>query len=135
MVEREVAAKKGLSGAAIKTGYKVSRSVRPNLVRDVLGSLLPEFATALQPWVDRSHSADGDAEASFRQVLLEDSDAVAEALLGVTDQRAEGANEVLRKTYARLRKGAKAQVQAAVPNVADTLAPFVGQMGDSASSS
>ena len=49
LVDDEVAKQRGLSGVAVKAGYKVVQSVKPGFVRNVVQSLLPEFAAALEP--------------------------------------------------------------------------------------
>ena len=128
LVEREVRARKGVGGMAIKAGYKVVRAIKPGIVQELLGAMLPEFARALDPFYQRARAqaGDGGVGGAWRQILSGEADAVAEALLAVTDRRAERAkNAALKKTYARLRPSAKAQVITAVPNLADTLVPFL----------
>jgi len=54
--------------------------------------------------------------------LEADSDRVAEALLSVTDGKADNAkSSVVRGTYKKLRPSAKQHVQAAVPGLAAVL--------------
>ncbi len=128
LIEREVQARTGVSGMAIKAGYKVVRAIKPGIVRELVDAMLPEFARALDPFYARAREQAGAAGLAdaWRQGLRAEGDAAAEALLAVTDRRAERAkNRALKKTYARLRPSAKAQVLAAIPNLADTLAPFL----------
>ena len=61
---------------------------------------------------------------TFADHLVAEGDAVADALLAVTDRRAEKASGPLLKAYRRLRSTAKEHVKAAVPGLARTIAPF-----------
>ena len=54
LIESEVASKSGLSGAAVKAGYKVVKTLKPGMIQDAVTKLLPEFATALQPMYEKS---------------------------------------------------------------------------------
>ncbi len=49
LIEREVDSKGGLSGMAIKTGYKAVKGIKPGFIDKVVYDLLPEFAAALEP--------------------------------------------------------------------------------------
>jgi hypothetical protein len=125
LVENEVAKKGGFSGAAIKTGFKVVKAIKPGIVRQTLDTLLPEFANALQPIFEKSTNGAGDGGTAFANYLRGHTHETADALLTVTDKRAERAkNKTLKKTYDRLRSTAKEHVEAAVPGLADALQPF-----------
>lgn len=54
LVESEVASKRGLSGTAVKAGYKVVKALKPGMIQNAITKLLPEFATALQPMYEAS---------------------------------------------------------------------------------
>lgn len=124
LIEDEVASKRGLSGAAVKAGFAVVKKLKPGMIREVVGKLLPEFAEALQPMYEQSGAAEGGGE-KFRSYLMSNQDQAADALLAVTDRKAQGAkNKTLKKTYERLRGGARAHVSAAVPNLAKTLGRY-----------
>lgn len=125
LIEQEVASKRGFSGAAVKTGYKVVKALKPGLIPDAVTKLLPDFAEALQPMYERSGAADGSGGDKFADYLVAHQAEAADALLSVTDAKAEAAkNKTIRKTYDRLRGSAKGHVEAAIPNLAKTLAPF-----------
>lgn len=127
LIETEVASKRGLSGTAVKAGFAVVKKLKPGMIRDVVQKLLPEFASALQPMYDKSGASDADAGSGdkFASYLTSHQDEAAEALLAVTDRKADGAkNKTLKKTYQRLRGGARAHVSAAVPNLAKTLGRY-----------
>lgn len=127
LIESEVASKKGFSGAAVKAGYAVVKKLKPGMIKDAVTKLLPEFAEALQPMYEKSGAPEaGDQSGrTFSSYLLANQDDAANALLGVTDRKAErAANKTLKKTYDRLRGGAKDHVTAAIPNLAKTLGRF-----------
>jgi hypothetical protein len=124
LVDAEVAAKRGLAGAAVKTGFKVVNRVKPTMVREVVSGFLPRFADALDPWYARAKEAGGLPQ-SFERALKAEPDAVAEALLGVTDARISHAGPSVQKAYRSLRGTAEGHVRAAVPGLARALAPFV----------
>jgi hypothetical protein len=122
LVEAEVASKKGLAGVAIKAGYKVLDALKPGMVANAVDKLLPEWAEALQPIYD-ANQRDPDR---FCAHLREHPGETADALLSVTDTRAEQAdNKTLKKTYERLRSTAKDNVAAAVPGLASALRPWL----------
>lgn len=127
LIESEVASKRGISGTAVKAGYKVVKALKPGMIRNAVTKLLPDFANALQPMYDSSGaSSAGDGSGQkFSDYLVANQDQAADALLSVTDAKAQGAsNKTLKKTYDRLRGGAKAHVAAAVPGLARTLGPY-----------
>jgi hypothetical protein len=123
LVDREVDAKSGLSGLAIKAGYKVVKALKPGFVTSVVDTLLPEFAEALAPIHEREGKDGPDAFVSYVNGHGEE---IADALLTVTDARAAKAkNATVKKTYEKLRPSAKQNVVAAVPNLATTLRPYL----------
>jgi hypothetical protein len=126
LVDSEVASKSGLSGMAIKAGYKVVKALKPGMIPGAVDTLLPEFAAAMQPLYDESTKGAADEKAAFTTYLLEHPDATADALLEVTDARAQRAqNKTVKKTYDRLRGTARDNVRAAVPGLAKALTPFL----------
>ena len=129
LVEAEVAGKRGLSGAAVRAGYKVVRAVKPTFAGEVVDRLLPEFATALEELyreaVVRAEADGRPVPESFRLHLEANAPRAAEALLVVTDRRAEKVSGPVKKAYQRLRGVAGGHVEAAVPGLARTLAPFL----------
>jgi hypothetical protein len=129
LIDAEVASKSGISGLAVKAGYKLVKTIKPSMVPDVVDKLLPEFAEAMQPMyeeAERMAASRGAARAEvFAAHLGQDPSRVAAALLTVTDRRAEKASGPLKKTYARLRDTAGNHVQAAVPGLVKALSPFV----------
>jgi len=112
VVDAEVAAKSGLGGKIIKTGYAAVTKVADGFTAKAVNRLLPGFAQALDPfWADRGG-------ASFADTLVARQDEAAEALLAVTDEQVAGtSNKVVTKVYGSLRGKAKENVVAALPRV------------------
>jgi hypothetical protein len=118
VLDEEVADKGGLTGLAVKGGYKVVQGVRPGFVRDVVTGLLDDFLDSMDPLYQEAKQKGRPAGA----FLVENKSRVAEALLGVTDRKAQRAdNGVLSSAYKKLRPMAKGQVEAAAPRLAQLL--------------
>lgn len=112
LLDSEVASKSGLSGLAIKGGYKLVSSVKPGFLRQLVADLLPEFAAALQPLWSQAQAEGRSAQAHFSQA----GGQVASALLAITDKRAEHTKlGALKATYGKLRPSASRHVEAAAP--------------------
>ena len=114
LIDEEVADKKGLGGMAIKAGYKTVQGVKPGFVRNVVNDLLPEFARALDPMYQEA-TGKGDSIAHY---FAANASRVADALLGITDAKAEKSqNRMVKGTYQKLRGTAKKNVESAVPRL------------------
>lgn len=115
MIDAEVASRGGLSGMALKAGYKTVKALKPGIIEEALGMLLPEFAPALDP-----HFAKGVASGDVRAYFTAHADAIADALLAVTDgRRQRSKNAVIRRAYDGLRPQAKKHTSEAMPRVAE----------------
>lgn len=126
LIDDEVASKGGLTGLAIKAAYKVVCAVKPGIIRESMDGLLDDFVARLEPfYVD--HRKDGAAPTAFGDTLKRRPAEVADALLGITDDRAKKAkNATLKGAYEKLRPQAKKHVEEAVPRVGRTLSPHLG---------
>lgn len=123
LIDNEVKDKGGLSGMAIKAGYKAVQGVKPGFVRNVVTDLLPEFARVLEPVYQ---DAKGQS-ASIATYFTSNSGRVADALLGITDEKAERSkNGLVRGTYQKLRGTAKSHVEAAVPRLGQLIEKYAG---------
>ena len=121
-IDREVRSKSGLRGLALKGGYKAVQKIKPGIIAEALGSLLPKFAPAIDPHYARARET-GDVTAHF----VRNADAIAESLLAVTDARAKVAtNRVMIKAYSSLRSQAKGHVKDAMPGLAKLISDHVG---------
>ncbi len=118
LLDTEVSRKKGMTGLAIKAGYKILKSFKPGAVPDAIDNLLDDFIAALEPFHSEYLGA-ADC-ASFGTHLRGKPDEVAEALVQVTDGRADRSRHTtLVRGYRKLRPGALRHVGQAVPGLAD----------------
>ena len=114
LVDGEVSKQKGISGVAVKAGYKLVQGVKPGFVRNVVQTLLPEFAAALEP-IREQAVAQGQSVAAYFNANQQE---VAEALLAVTDARAQRSQHgSVKGAYTKLRGSARKNVEAAVPGL------------------
>lgn len=120
MIEAEVEAKKGLTGLALKGAYKVVRTARSDFVANALERMLPDFASRLEPLVlEREAQA---PRSSLESYFQERASLVAAALLSITDERAQRAqNGGRRAAYEKLRPAAQHHVEEAAPGIGKLL--------------
>jgi DNA-binding phage protein len=114
LLDDEVADKKGMSGMAIKAGYKTVKNVRPGFLRGAVEDLLPDFTKAVEPIYQEALTKNEN----IAHYMSDNSGRVADALLAITDGKAERAKTmVVKRTYDKLRGSAKHHVEAAVPRL------------------
>lgn len=115
LIDAEVSDKKGASGLAVKAGYGAVKKVGPSIVPDAVEGLLPGFLERLEPfWAD--FAANGGA--GFGDYLAARGEEVADALLGVTDEKIEGSDKsAIKKVYSTMRPSAKKNVVEALPRL------------------
>lgn len=118
LIDGEVAATSGISGFAIKAGYKVVKGLRSGrMIPDVVDGLLNEFADAIEP-LHAEYRGGGAKAGGFGAFLRANDRRAVQALLSVTDARARRTdNTVLKKTYDGLRKYAEDSVAHALLGV------------------
>jgi hypothetical protein len=116
LIDQEVAARGGLTGMAVKGGYKVVKQLKGGqMVPDLVDGLLDEFVGALEP-LHAEHRARGGT--GFVAFLRSNESRAVNALLGVTDRRAKRTSHaLLRSTYEKLRPMAEKQVAESLPGV------------------
>lgn len=121
VIDAEVADKGGLSGMAIKTGYKVVQNIKPGFVKAVVRDLLPEFAKALDPLFQEGAAKGVSTKAHFEG----NASRFADALLAITDAKAaRSTNGAIKGTYDKLRGMAKKNVEAAAPRLGALIDQF-----------
>jgi hypothetical protein len=118
LVDQEVAGKSGLSGGIVKTGYAAIKKIKPGIVGRAVDGMLEEFVDALEPfWAAyRAQPTPG-----FGGYLVTRQDDASQALLAVTDRRAEKASSATRSAYGRLRPRAQENVAEALPRVGELI--------------
>jgi hypothetical protein len=118
VLDQEVADKGGLSGIAIKAAYSLVKGIKPGFIEEVVDGLLDDFLRALDPLYQEALKKGVRPGAHLKA----NGDAMAEALLAITDARAQRATRVvLQKTYEKLRPTAKKHVASASPRVGELL--------------
>jgi len=121
LVDDEVGKQRGISGVAVKAGYKLVQGVKPGFVRKVVQALLPEFAAALEP-IREQAVAQGQPVGSYFDAHTPE---VAEALLAVTDRRAQSSDHgSVRGAYRKLRGSARKNVESAVPGLGQIIEKY-----------
>ncbi len=118
VLDLEVGDKSGMSGIAIKGAYKLVKGVKPGFIPEVVDHLLDDFLDALDPLYQEAKDKDVKPGAHLRA----NGSRVADALLAITDKRAETAKRaMIKKTYMKLRPTAKKHVEAAAPRLGEML--------------
>jgi uncharacterized protein DUF6918 len=122
VLDAEVDDKGGFSGIAIKTAYKVVKGISPDFLHNTVNFLLDDFLRALDPLYQEALQKGVDP----RGHLTANGGRVADALLSITDRRAANAkNQMVKKTYEKLRDGAKKHVESAVPRLGEMFGKHV----------
>jgi hypothetical protein len=120
LVEDQVKAKGGLTGAAIRTAYAAVKAIKKGFIAEVVDGMLDEWLERLQrhydTWSSEARGSQGSAR--FSDFLVARSDEVADDLLSVTDRRAENTkHKTAKKAYLKMRGSAKKHVSEAIPDV------------------
>jgi len=114
LIDSEVDSKSGISGFAIKAGYKIVKGLKPGFIREVVVALLPDFSNRLQPIADEAKAKGLTLNRHFDA----NRGRVADALLGITDDRAaRSTHSTVKGAYEKLRPTAKKHVEEAAPKV------------------
>ena len=124
LVDSEVKAKGGLSGAAIKVGYKAVTAIKPGIIREAVDGLLDKFVDKLEPffadWVAAGRTG------GFDHYLMSRKSEVVNALLAVTDERADKVeNKTIGKAYKKLRPQGEKNVGDAMPGFTKMIGTYV----------
>lgn len=120
LIDEEVQKKGGLGGMMLKAAYGTVKAVKPGFVPEAVDHLLDDFAKRLSPFYEEFTGGKTPAAAStLVQHFARQQGSIAEALLGITDDRARGVTSgVVKKTYEKLRPTARKHVEEAVPGIA-----------------
>jgi len=124
LIDQEVKGKSGVSGTAVKLAYKTANTFASGYLRGMVELLAPDMIIELEPfWADFTASGAGD----FGDYLVKHGDAVSEALLSVTDRRAETSTRpTILKAYKTVRGGASKHVTAALPALGALVQKYAG---------
>ena len=124
LIDQEVKGKSGVSVAAVKLAYKTAITFASGYLRSMVELLAPDMIIELAPvWADFTASGAGD----FGDYLVKHGDQVSDALLSVTDRRAESSTRpTILKAYKTVRGGASKHVIAALPALGALVQKYVG---------
>jgi hypothetical protein len=123
LLDAEVSGKRGIKGVAVKAAFKAVKGVRPGMIPMSVDALLDDFAVQIDPYWDRCQSAGTPP----RQFFQSNGSAIANALLQITDQRAQRSTQrILKGAYSKLRGQAVVHITAAMPRLADLVARHAG---------
>jgi hypothetical protein len=124
LIDQEVKSKSGISGTAVKLAYKTANAFASGYLRSMVELLAPDMIIKLEPyWADFSVSGAGD----FGDYLVKHGEEVSEALLSVTDARAETSTRpTILKAYKTVRGGATKHVTAALPALGTLVQKYAG---------
>lgn len=118
LIDAEVADKSGLTGMAVKAAHKTVKGLRPGMIGMAMDGLLDDFSARVDPFWAECQAKAEVPRAFFTRRRSE----VANALLGVTDDRAKkSSHKVLVKAYSALRPKALEHIGSAMPRFADLL--------------
>ena len=122
LIQQEVSSKSGVSGATVKLAYKTVKAFASGYLQSMVDTLLPDMIAKLEPfWADFSASGASD----FGDYLVKRGDEVSEALLSVTDHRAESSNKAaVVKAYRTVRGGAAKNIKSSLPAVGDLVLKY-----------
>ncbi len=119
LLDAEVADKRGVSGLAVKAAFKGVKGVRPGMIPMSIDALIDEFSQHIDPFWAQCQ----EAGAVPREFFSRNKDSIANALLQVTDKRAQSSQQrVLKKAYSKLRGQAVVHIGAAMPRLAQLVA-------------
>ena len=116
LLDAEVGDKKGFSGKAVKLAFRAVKGVSPGMIPMSIDALLDDFCAQIQPFWEGAQAAGQGTRAHF----LSNSDAIAQALLAITDVRAQRSTQrVLKSAYSKLRNQAVKHITDSMPRLAD----------------
>ena len=124
LIDQEVKGKSGVSGTAVKLAYKTANAFASGYLRGMVELLAPDMIIELEPfWADFAASGAGD----FGDYLVKHGEEVSDALLSVTDRRAETSTRpTILKAYKTVRGGASKHVSAALPALGALVQKYAG---------
>ena len=119
LLDAEVADKRGIKGMAVKAAFKAVKGVRPGMIPMSVDALIDDFATQIDTFWTECQAGGSQPRSYFQQ----NGDAIANALLKITDDRAQKSTQrVLKGAYSKLRGQAIVHITQAMPRLADLVA-------------
>ncbi len=126
VLDQEVAKRSGLTGMALKGGYKLLKGIQQGkLLKMILAVLIPDFIEKLDPYYSRFQKKGGKGT-TWTDFLRPDFDTIADEFLKITDSKAkESSNRSIRSTYEKLRPKAKKEVLVSLPALTKMMEKYI----------
>lgn len=123
-LEGEIEKKSGITGMAVKQGYKaVSGREEGKLIPNAIDKLLDGFIEKLEPYYMAYMQEKTAGRPPFSEYLKSREESVTESLLEVTDEKANSTDKAMLVTaYNALRPMAATQVKQGLPVVGEIVA-------------
>lgn len=129
LIDHRVKSVRGITGVAVKGGYAAVKAIKSGFVEGVVDGLLDEWVDQMTSF-EAEFQADAAGPATFGEFLLRERPRVAEALIAVTDKRAETTKyKTAASIYNRLRKSALGHVEEAIPDLVELVTRHGGAVG------
>jgi hypothetical protein len=117
LIDHAVKSTKGFTGIAVKGAYSSVKMIKPRFVDGVVDALLDEWIEKLVGF--EAEHTDKRIPGPLSAYLVQERVRVSEALIAVTDARAETTkHKTAAKFYHRLRPSALSHVEQAIPELA-----------------
>lgn len=114
----------GDSGLIVKGAYKVVTHFKSGIIEDAVDTLADDFVARLDPFHADFLAAGGG---SFGDYLKSRGPEVANALLGVTDDRAAQSDRAtLKKAYEKVRPSGADNIEKALPKLGKIVEKYTG---------
>ena len=114
----------GDSGLIVKGAYKVVTTFKSGIIEDAVDTLVDDFVARLEPFHADFVAAGGG---SFGDYLAGRGPEVANALLGVTDDRAANSDRAtLKKAYEKVRPSGAENIEKALPKLGKLVEKYTG---------
>jgi hypothetical protein len=112
LLNAEVSSKRGLTGVGVKAAFKALKAVKPGMIRHTLDDLVDELAAKVDPFWIQCQEQSANPQTFFTTNKV----AIANALLGITDGRAERSKfPTIVRAYKTLRPKAIQYIGDAMP--------------------
>ena len=114
----------GDSGLIVKGAYKVVTAFKSGIIHDAVDTLVDDFVARLEPFHNDFVGAGGG---SFGDYLAGRGAEVANALMGVTDERAAQSDRAtLKKAYEKVRPSGADNIEKALPKLGKIVEKYTG---------
>lgn len=123
LMDNQVDAKTGITGAFFKTLYKGIENISPNYAQKAIFGLIPPISQAINPLWD-----EGKEKGNPVTYLENNPTLTANTILSVTDERIKKTkNKIIKVSYEKIRNSLQNEIEQVVPQLAEILGKYVIQ--------